>query len=243
MEQELDIKDSTAGSDSGNACEFLPLDFRGCEKMECPLCGSKPIDSTPLTLAASVRAQGKVPWKCTRVFDHVEGAKVAVARKPAGRFDSICMNVFYALGLNEKFSGLKLFHLHVCKPENASQARHFFSCRKQWIQNHNSFDEESVRLKGTGELRQKWTTLTSEHTETFTLEDGGMEFHDIAHWDEQENGKLDRSLVVDRPFCGKVVSGVWVRKGREGVYQARRKDSTSCRRSTQEDDGKRRVPA
>ena len=34
------------------------------------------------------------------------------------------------------------------------------------------------------------------------------------------------------------MSGVWVRKGREGVYQARRKDSTSCRRSTQEDDGK-----
>jgi hypothetical protein len=123
-----------------------------------------------------------------------------VARKPAGRFDSICINVFYALGLNEKFSGLKAFYLHICKPENASQARQFVACRMQWIQNHNSDDEESVRLKGIGELKQKWTTLMSEHTETFTLEDGGLEFHDIAFWDEQENGKLDRSQVVDRPF-------------------------------------------
>jgi len=200
MDQDLDAKDSTLGSEASNGCDYLPLDFRGCDKMECPLCGSKPTDDTPLTVVASVRAGGKVPWKCTKVFDHVEGAKVAVARKPAGRFDSICMNVFYALGLNEKFAGLKLFYLHICKPENASQARHFVACRVQWIQNHNSDDEESVRLKGIGELKQKWTTLMSEHTETFTLEDGGMEFHDIAFWDEQENGKLDRSQVVDRVF-------------------------------------------
>ena len=231
MDHQVDVDASTVCSEADFGLDDLPLDFAGCEQMMCPICGSKPSDDSPLVqIGAAARCGKNMPCKCNKVSDHVDGVRTAVARKPAGRFDRICTNVFYALGLGEKFSGLKVFYAHVCKPENAAQARHFISCRIMWIESHNSDDDHSARLLSNAQLKQKWTTLTSEHSESFTLEDDGLEFQDIAFWDESTDGKLDKAKVVERVFQGKTISGVWIRTGREGRYKFSRKDSVSCRR-------------
>ena len=78
--------------------------------------------SAPLTSVAEV---GEIiRWGAyAKVRDPMSGS--VVAKKPSGRVDAVCTNVFRALGLDEEYGSLDEFYKSCCKPENAHKNRYF----------------------------------------------------------------------------------------------------------------------
>ena len=131
---------------------------------------------------------------------------------------------------------LVIFYKHYCKPENAHKNRHFLQMRHEWIKKHNA-DPGGTRLKGLQELKNQWRRLLTEHIESLEYEDVEWDFVLKDNWDSSLDGEFDPGKLTTKFMFGKTREGIWVRRGREGVYKAKRKETIQTREEAVEDDG------
>ena len=229
----LDASECGGTSVCGTDADELPVDFTNCEGVTCKMCGSRCTDVSPLTSLAEVGK--KLQWgQYGKVRDSTGSV---VARRPVAQVDALCKNVFYALGLDAEHGTLGEFYKHCCKPENAHKNRNFLQMRHEFIKKHNA-DPGGTRLKGLPELKTQWRRLLTERIESLTFEeDGDWEFVLKDNWNSALDGEFDPGKVIPRFIFGKTREGIWVRRGREGVYKAKRKETIQTREEAVEDDG------
>ena len=80
--------------------------------------------------------------------------------------------------------------------------------------------------------------LSTETTEFSGFKDGGgWEFVEREHWDTNLDGEFDQAKVVKARVFGQEKEGVWVRRGRLGVYKWQHEERSGTRLTTKEDDG------
>jgi len=223
----------TACSDCGTG---LVIDFSCAAAVACNTCGSKATDDTPLTSQLTILASGgKRPWAKYRNVKNNKG--IITGKKPTGKYCGICRNTFNALGLDEVHGTICVYYKFLILPANAHHSRTFLSRVAEWIQSHNLDDTESGRLKGAKELTKKYTSLTTEKVEDQGWEAPDWDFVAKDKWDTAKDGVFDTSKVTTRVIFGQSLEGIWVLRGREGVFKWKHTDKIANRQSTLEDDG------
>ena len=211
----------------------VEIDFSTASTVTCRMCGCSALDSNPLEGAA-----GEVtPWAKYRLVSVAGANGVTQLRKPTGRSCAICRNVFNALGLDAEHDSLATYYKHACKPENAKEFRAFVGSRSDWISQHNK-DGSQVRLKGAKEMQTRFTTLKTKTTNKRTFEAPEEEFISKEAWDPNKDGPYDESKEVSEEIMGVMRFGIYVLRGRKGVFRVRQKESVGTERETIEDDGK-----
>ena len=224
---------SATGSCCGADADELNVLYGDCGDVTCKLCGICCTSETPLL---SVAERGSiVKWaEYSKVKD--SNGKV-IGRTIRGRACAICRNVFNALGFEETFATPADFYKVACQPLNAHHMRNFLQMRRVWIARHNANPESGARLRGAKEFKERGRRLLTEHIEQTEFEDGEWDFVLVENWNTKLDGEFDPTKVLEKTIFGKLQKGIYVRRGREGVFKARRKDVTQSRDETVQDDG------
>ena len=213
----------------------LPIDLTDADQCKCYLCGGDAAAETPLSSMSTIVKYGKTrPWAKYRV---IKEGKVAVKRKPTGNYCMICRNVYNTLGLEEVHKSMPDFYSYISKTENAHVGRHFVTCQVMWVKKHNQ-DEDAVRLKGARELKDVFTKLLTKHVEESGFDCPDWDFISKEAWDPKIDGPWDASKMTTQVIFGVNKEGVWVRKGREGVFHWKHSEKDQQEQVTEEDDGK-----
>ena len=203
----------------------------------CNLCGHDWNEKSPLTNPVSIaQSNGLWPWPCRKAIDENNGG--APCREPKGKYCKICINTAGCMGLLSKFGTIHNYYKHLCKPENMQESRRFALGHQEWIRAHNADGHFSPRLKGTKEFLDRVTVLSTETAEFSGFKDGGeWDFVEREHWDTKLDGEFDQARVVKTRVFGQEKEGVWVRRGRLGVYKWQHEERSGARLTTKEDDG------
>ena len=210
------LDDNSSVSDEASLNVYLPIDFTGCEKVRCVMCGCAATAPSPLTCNTQASG-GKRPWAKYRLI--YADARVSptgeitvnavverkpVARKPTSKACAICRNVFNALGLEERHRTIPQFYTFCCRAENAGEFRAFISCMHEWVILHNNSDDGSVRLKNSKELNQRFTQLKALKTREAGFENHDMEFVTKDAWDAKLDGEWDQNKAVTHEIFGQM---------------------------------------
>ena len=225
--------------DEGSSCNsILPIDLSKCQKLLCILCTHKAIDPTCLTSSTGIAKYGST-WPWSR-YTYVKIEGIRVARKPSTKVCGPCRNTFHLLGLDADYESPQEFLTQSSRPENAGMMRGFIGSQKIWIKKHNSAEDdggECTRMKSCKELQQVFTSLSSEQVEGEKMKGPRYQFVSKDVWDETLDGKWDQSKSTTTFFKGKPVEGMWVLRGRIGVWDYNEEESRQTRQSSIEDDG------
>ena len=186
-------------------------------------------------VVTAVANGGKWPWaKYRLVKDEETGA--AVARRPTGKYCAICRNTFNALGLDQTHASLKVFYNFVSKPEHAHLSRHFTASSAEWITSHNE-DPDRTRLMNSKEFAERFTKLIADKVEESGFEAPEWDFVCKENWIPKLDGPFDPTKVVHHFIHGGKREGIWILRGREGVFRWTHKEMVGTRQSTEEDSG------
>ena len=227
-------EDDTACTSCGGDSS-LRIDFSAAAALKCNFCGHKANEETPLVSMTTVASTGgKWPWAKYRAIKDDEGA--IVSRRPTGKYCGICRNTFNALGLEQAQSTIAKFYTFVSRPENAHQSRHFISCVADWISAHNE-DPDRTRLLNSKEFAERFVKLSSEKLEESGFEAPEWDFVCKDQWNEKLDGVYDPTKVVVHTILGAKREGIWVQRGREGVFRWKHREMVGTRQSTEEDSG------
>ena len=231
--------DGTTCGSSSCGDSHLDIDFSLCDHLACRMCGCGPADDNPLDgLLVNAASRGKIPWAKYRTKKNAGGKPVC--RMPTGRACAICRNVFNVLGMDDEHESLAKYYKFACKAENANEFRAFIAFRVEWIKTHNEgvHDVDSqVRLKCAKDMQQCFTSLTTTKSDKLKFEAPEWDFVSNDAWNTALDGELDDKKLTTAEIMGVVREGIWILRGRKGVFRARHIESTGTRRATVEDDG------
>ena len=231
-----DDADASSSVNSGNCGVCVPIDLAGC-KLSCLACGCKATSKTQFTRLSLIAKYGHTePWWKYR-YNQDSATRACVSKKPSGKFCRTCQNVFAALGLDAQYDDLQEFITHCTKPEHADQSRGFFASRKFWVQEHNKDEDAAINLKGSEQLYQVFTKLLSIEEKSRNFTAPKWEFVAKDSWDEKADGKFDPALLVKETIFDEVVEGIYVLRGRKGVFGCKEMEKKSTQKVTEEDDG------
>ena len=105
--------------------------------------------------------------------------------------------------------------------------KQFLAARKKVIEDRNAAAASGLRIadspsgrkrraciRGADDVRKTAAKLVSYNREGRRMKGPPRAFVELEHWDEQLDGKLDPTLIVER----KGMKGVWRSHGRKGVH-------------------------
>ena len=225
---------------------MVPIDFTFASKCTCLMCGSSAADVSPLqTPTTMATGEGRVQWAKYRPLYAVDADEkgAPISRRPYGKQCAICRNVFNTLGLEDRFGTISQYYTHACKPENAAEFRSFITCRREWIAKHNGQNQEDtdarnhLRVKGAKELKARFTTLATTKSDKVSFEGPEFEFVTSEAFNPKLDGEWDPAKVTCHFILGAKREGIWILRGREGVFKSKQKESTGSKQETVEDDG------
>jgi hypothetical protein len=146
--------------------------------------------------------------------------------------------VFNALGLEDVHGAMSKFYVFVSHANNAHVSRNFIACTVQWVVLHNEDpDSGHVRLRKSKELRDTFTTLHTVKTCDAGFEAPEWDFVQKDVWDAGKDGPYDPSKVTTQSIFGDHKEGIWIRRGRAGVFKWKAREMTGTVESTLEDNG------
>ena len=87
------------------------------------------------------------------------------------------------------------------------------------------------------ELSRVVSQIITEQQQSNEFTAPEYEFVTKDSWDAKQNGQYDASKVVTEQAFGKLRDGIWVLRGREGVFKWKATDKRSSIKRTIEDDG------
>ena len=220
----------------GRGCNRVIL--VGCESLTCRLCGSNATSLSPLISPIYLAKYGKtVPWAGYSPVT-VDGEQ---CRKPKGRFCMICRNVFNVSGLEDLHTSLAAFYSFTCMPQNADHGRTFMANHASWIEKANTAVDDgqsACRLKGGKELKERATSLNIKHKEFSEFESPDWDLVTKDAWcPQKDGGAYDPDKEVQAEVFGVMRTGIWVQRGRSGVFKWKQKESKGIEQSTLDDDG------
>ncbi len=224
---------------------MVPIDFTFASKIICLMCGSSAADVSPLqTSSAMAMGEGRIQWGRYRpIYVGDAGEQGAPSsRKPYGKQCAICRNVFNALGLEDRFGTIKQYYTHACKPENAAEFRLFMTYRSEWMAKHDGQSPDTdardhLRLKCAKEMKARFTSLATIKSEKVSFEGPEFEFVTSDAFNPKLDGEWDPAKVTCQFILGAKREGIWILRGREGVFKSKQKESTGSKQETVEDDG------
>ena len=224
--------------------EAVPIDFQFASTCICLMCGSSAANASPLqTPSAMAAGEGRIQWaKYRPIYAGDADDKGATSRRPYGKQCAICRNVFNALGLEDRFGTIRQYYTHACKPENAAEFRLFMTSRSEWIVQHNGQNldadvRDHLRIKGAKELKARFTTLATTKSDKVSFEGPEFEFVTSEAFNPKLDGEWDPAKVTCHFILGAKREGIWILRGREGVFKSKQKESTGSKQETVEDDG------
>ena len=94
-----------------------------------------------------------------------------------------------------------------------------------------------MRLKGAKELKDTFNMLTTYKVESSGFTGPHRDFVTKEAWDPKLDGKLDDAKATPKTIFGQQRYGMWVLRGREGVFKHEHKDETKLCQQTLDDDG------
>ena len=150
--------------------------------------------------------------------------------------------MFNAAGLEEVHQTIAQFYTHACRAENAAEFRSCMQCRSEWINRHNAQSSDIdaralIRVNGSKEFKERYTTLTTTKSDKITFEGPAYDFVMTEAFDPKLDGEWDPTIETKQMIMGKLRDGVWVLRGREGVFKSKQKESAGTKQQTLEDDG------
>ena len=162
------------------------------------------------------KASATVPWvQYEPVFD--EGSERAlVGKKPKGRVCRICLTTYKASGWDATYGPIGNYFKIAATP--AGRAKH-----QEFLHKVNvmaaKVDDEGHFLRGSAAKEIGRTELTLKKSRGSKVLKPLREFVTLDAWDENIDGVLDKTKVIQEDFGEGTVEGCWVGRGRSGVFK------------------------
>ena len=138
----------------------------------------------------------------------------------------LVLSATYAVqGLQSEYKSVDAYYKHVSQKANQQEHKAFLQGRRQWVQQHNDSGLDKRRLQS------KKAPLEAKKRVDVVHATGGRfkvpkQFVEVAAWDEDVRGPMDKEKVVKEQIYGPQVEGVWVDKEKKGVFDFEMYDDT-----------------
>jgi len=121
--------------------------------------------------------------------------------------------------LNKTYPSVDAYYKHVSQKSNQKDHTGFLSARKEWVNQHNQAGPDRKRLLSKTELLEAKKKLNFQKRTGGKFLKPKKQFVERDSWDPKlHGGEYDPSKEVAENLFGKEVRGVWILKGRKGVY-------------------------
>lgn len=121
--------------------------------------------------------------------------------------------------MNKTYPSVDAYYKHVSQKSNQKDHTGFLSARKEWVNQRNQAGPDRKRLLSKTELLEAKKKLNFQKRTGGKFLKPKKQFVERDSWDpKQHGGEYDPSKEVAENLFGKEVRGVWILKGRKGVY-------------------------